>query len=537
MAPIPCSVPDCETTFQDTLPEQVLLAMIQMHAVTVHQATAVTNNQQPTVKPETYRRPTVTSSGTDEEFTYFLQRWNQYKQATRLQAADTIFQLLECCTEDLRKDLARTYGDLTGKDEDTVKGYIKSLAVRPENHLVARVQLQQLRQDREEPVRSFCARLRGQAGVCRFIKQCSCNPPTAVDYSEDMIRDCLIRNIDDEDIRLDVLGQADQDMSLTDVLQLIEAKESGKRSASRLVDGASVTPASTPVNSAAMTSNYRRQNNQFQRQNQPQRQNSQFQRQNQPPRQNNQFQYQNNQSKPRFNKQYQRSCTHCGQTDHIGSLPERMKKCPAYNKQCSKCGIHHHLPSMCHSQRSPQSSQNFTSHNDSLHQNEQVHVYNSLCDSISFQTDSCSAIKLDHHVYDNLNKTWTKRHSDPQPNINVSVSFHPSDAPDLNLPAQANKSSPVTYPAMPDTGCQSCLSGPTLLRKLNLSKSDLYPVSMSMTAANNRSINIIGAMPLRITGESPAGSKLTTRQIIYFTDNTDKLFLSKESCKALGIIS
>ena len=146
MAPIPCSVPDCETTFQDTLPEQVLLAMIQMHAITVHQATAVTNNQQPTVKPETYRRPTVTSSGTNEEFTYFLQRWNQYKQATRLQAADTIFQLLECCTEDLRKDLARTYGDLTGKDEDTVKGYIKSLAVRPENHLVARVQLQQLRQ-------------------------------------------------------------------------------------------------------------------------------------------------------------------------------------------------------------------------------------------------------------------------------------------------------------------------------------------------------------------------------------------------------
>ena len=124
-----------------------------------------------------------------------------------------LFQLLECCDESLRKDLTRTHGDLTNQDEDTVLGFIKTLAVRPENPLVARVQLQQLRQDREEPVRSFCARLRGQASVCQFIKKCGCDDPTDVDYADEMIRDCLIRNIEDEDIRLDVLGQANQDMS------------------------------------------------------------------------------------------------------------------------------------------------------------------------------------------------------------------------------------------------------------------------------------------------------------------------------------
>jgi hypothetical protein len=34
---------------------------------------------------------------------------------------------------------------------------------------VARVTLHNMRQDRDEPVRSFCAHLRGQAGVCKFL--------------------------------------------------------------------------------------------------------------------------------------------------------------------------------------------------------------------------------------------------------------------------------------------------------------------------------------------------------------------------------
>ena len=46
---------------------------------------------------------------------------------------------------------------------------IKKLAVQEENTIVVRVTLHSMRQDRVEPVRSFCARLRGQAGVCKFL--------------------------------------------------------------------------------------------------------------------------------------------------------------------------------------------------------------------------------------------------------------------------------------------------------------------------------------------------------------------------------
>ena len=58
-----------------------------------------------------------------------------------------------------------------------------------------------------------------------------------------------------------------------------------------------------------------------------------------------------------------------------------------------------------------------------------------------------------------------------------------------------------------------------------------------MNAANEKGINIIGALPLRISGESPTGSTHTTRQLVYFSDSTDKMFLSKQACASLGIIS
>ena len=524
MAPIPCSAPDCAFTFQENLDPQVLLALIEMHSRTAH---AAAPNTQPSVKPESIKRPSLSSAGTEEEFTYFKQRWTEYKQATKLQGKDVLFQLLECCDDALRKDLSRTsVGNLTDKTEENLIKFIKPLAVRKENHLVARVELQQLRQDREEPVRAFCARLRGQAGVCQFIKKCSCDPATDVDYSDEMIRDCLIRNIEDQDIRLDVLGQADQDQSLEDILQLIEAKESGKRSASRLLNGNTVTSAATTATSAATNSSYRRQKSypRYNRQQPTQRQ-----------------EYRN-QSTGKYESPSSPPSTHCGRNDHSGNLKERMKSCPAYNKQCPKCSIHHHLPSVCRSQRPQQ--RNTSGHNtlnqDAINQEESLFVYNTLCEAANdVQITQCSSITLDHHVYENLCKTWTKRRSDPQPNVNVSVTFHPSDATDLNLlPPDSSPQPPSDpQPAMPDTGCQACLSGVELLQKLNFRKSDLYPVSMSMTAVNNNHINIIGALPLRISGVSPSGSTCTTRQIVYFADNTNKLFLSKQACAALGIIS
>ena len=110
---------------------------------------------------------------------------------------------------------------------------IKKLAVREENTMVARVQLHDMRQDRDETIRSFGARLRGQAGVCKFLVTCpSCN--AEVNYTDNVLHDVLTRGLADSEIQLDLLGDRNQDMGLEEVFQFIEAKEAGKRSAGRL---------------------------------------------------------------------------------------------------------------------------------------------------------------------------------------------------------------------------------------------------------------------------------------------------------------
>ena len=90
---------------------------------------------------------------------------------------------------------------------------------------------------------------------------------------------------------------------------------------------------------------------------------------------------------------------------------------------------------------------------------------------------------------------------------------------------------------MADTGCQSCLASTTVLRRLGLNQKDLIPVTTRMHAANNSGIKILGAIVLRFSGTSQSGQTRETRQIVYITNDSNKLFLSRETCTALGIIS
>ena len=145
---------------------------------------------------------------------------------------------------------------------------------------------------------------------------------------------------------------------------------------------------------------------------------------------------------------------------------------------------------------------------------------------------------LNHHTYNSLQDTWIKEKSDPQPFINVNIKAMPSDIKDIGAHPKFTSTTPLTsFTAIADTGCQSCLGGPNLLQALHLHLNQLIPVTMKMTAANNKGIEIIGALPLRISGVSPTGATINTRQLVYFTPATNRLFLSKHACSSLGLIS
>ncbi|ESO87468.1 hypothetical protein LOTGIDRAFT_166622 [Lottia gigantea] len=150
--------------------------------------------------------------------------------------------------------------------------------------MVARVTVHNMRQDRDEPVRSFGPR--GQAGVCKFVIQCT-NCDTAVNYTDEILRDALTRGIADHDIQLDILGDKNQNMTLEEVFKFVEAQEAGKRSASHLID--------SHITEAASSSTYKK------------------------------TKQKNVKDKPDL-------CSYCGKTGHGKNALARIRKtvCPAY---------------------------------------------------------------------------------------------------------------------------------------------------------------------------------------------------------------
>ena len=170
MPVVKCPMESCAYQTDD-VSEALAVTLLSIHS-NVH-ITAQTSNQSvqsATSKLEQVKRPSIRCGGTSEDWTYFLARWGEYTRATKVAGEDLVIQLLECCEEELRKDLTRTAGgSLATKDETTVLNAIKQLAVREENVMIARMELFNMRQDHNESIRSFGARIRGQADTCKYI--------------------------------------------------------------------------------------------------------------------------------------------------------------------------------------------------------------------------------------------------------------------------------------------------------------------------------------------------------------------------------
>ena len=316
-----------------------------------------------------------------------------------------------------------------------------------------------------------------------------------------MVRDTIIIGLADSDIPLEVLGQANQDMSLEETIRFIEAKQSGKRSSGRIGLG----PDTSQLTVNALSS-YRRKE---QRRLQPD-------------------------THPPESSQNTLICGHCGKTGHGQKRQDRMAHCPAYNHVCSKCGSPHHFESVC--RKSKQQPLNPSSNATA--------IFEALC-AIETETflpteappTAVNAIVLDHHIYNSICDMWHKRSSAAQPTVNVTIQAIPSDVMALGIhPVLSRETHAVKSVAVADTGCQSCLAGISILKPLGITKSDLIPTSMKMKAANQNAISILGALVFRITGFTQSGRPVTTRQIVYLTDSTDKLFLSREACVALGLL-
>ena len=464
----------------------IAAALITTHATSHRTSSGPTQ----AARIEKVKRPNISPAGTTEDWQYFKSRWGDYVKATRLEGTDRVIQLLECCDDQLRKDLTRNAGGtLTDMTEEEVFTAMKRLAIREENTMVARVTLHNMRQDRDEPVRAFGARLRGQASVCKFTQQCA-GCQANVDYTEAMIKDVLCRGLEDSEIQMDLLGDKNQDMMLEQVLRFVEAKEAGKRSASRLL-----LPQATD---AVTGSSYRKQKR--------------------TPAKATPWKDQTTPWKD------QNTCTYCGTKGHGRSPPTRIRRneCPAFGTKCNHCDKNHHFEKMCRSAKLAKGTENEDAISDTL------------CEVTS--TNCTKSTTLAHHVFDKVTRVWSRRRSKSQPYIRVRMNIRREDYDHFGFPLRVPQEQSFVS-AMADTGCQSCLAGLKVVKKLGLSVKELIPVEIKMHAADNHNIRILGATILRLSGRDTKGEEQSTRQMVYVTDNTDKLFLSREACVDLGIIS
>ena len=106
-------------------------------------------------------------------------------------------QLFSCPDENLRTALYRTEKLSTIIVAGLLDG-IKKLAVVGQSNNVNTLALVIAKQERDEPVRQFAARLRGLAAVCDLSVTCACTPPTKLSMVDKLVRMSLIGGLNEE---------------------------------------------------------------------------------------------------------------------------------------------------------------------------------------------------------------------------------------------------------------------------------------------------------------------------------------------------
>ena len=489
MTIIRCPREGCEYSTDDLDAAQAI-ELLKIHAGGHPQATtqappAPTQAPRAAAAAERVRRPSVEAGITLERWTYFTSRWLRYKRLSEIPPDTVTAHLLESCDEDLLLDLHRNNGaNLDTMTEDVLLEEIKKLAVRGESQLISRVNLRSMCQDHNEDIRHFTARVKGQAALCNYTIEChSCK--TAVSYSDEEIKDQLSTGLADPEIQKEVLAQHKQCSTIEELVSFIEDREAGKRSQTALTSSSSVSKISAYKKSKMK-----------------------------PPETTTQ------------DVAISGACSYCGEAGHGRRAPKSIRKvqCPAFTKTCENCHIAGHIKKMCRN-KSEKKIGGIQDETDFLGSIEVAIIKN--------QNQS---INISHQEYNEIDG-WVTNKNKKHPLISVKIEVSVDDFTSFGLTLNKTKLQPVSRIAVADTGAMTMVAGEELVAALGLTESDLIPVSIKLSAANNSKLQILGGIFIKVCGRSKAGEEISTRQLCYIQKGDKKVYLSENACKNLGLIS
>lgn len=211
------------------LPESAAVAVLNSHTASHTSGSSTERRKRPTIKTEI----------TLQDWTYFLRCWQLYKKSTNIRGDLMVCELLDCCSEELAKDIDRTHSEIDTMNEEEILTAIKERAVIIENPVVAQVTHMNMKQGAGEKIRPWAARLKGQASACEYkaTVKCKCGEENTADFTDHAIRQIIAASLSDPDIQRDLLSELNtrkKPMTSDDMISFIEGRENGRESALKL---------------------------------------------------------------------------------------------------------------------------------------------------------------------------------------------------------------------------------------------------------------------------------------------------------------
>ena len=411
--------------------------------------------------------------------------------------------MFQCADEDLADSLLKSEANISSQPLDAVLKKMKALAVIPTAIVVLRSDLLDMKQKRDEPFRGFASRVRGKAETCEFYAeiQCNCGTTNELNYTDHIMRDVLVAEGYDPNIRREVLGvEGITSKSINDVVSLLESKEMARDA--NTVKSSTFAISSKRDNITLRTPKISSPPPGF--------------------------------KEPSSAQKAQRSsCTQCGES--FSPFVEGQKgwnlKPHQFCKECFRLRRRTHprsanLSSVSSIQSLQCNEPQVISHISAISFAPESSIQVPQRQACTSKTPMCA--KLDHHIF--TSGEWKQARFLDHPTMPLRLSVRKADykAFSHKLPSIY----PATITAKLDTCAQSCLWSLKECLEFGFRQEDLIPVDF----ANNSQISIAGALVVHLDGTSNDGKKMSCSTIVYISPSADGFFLSLEAMLDLGMI-